>query len=353
MSVELRRAQSAVQTHAHAAVRAHTRAARFLSIESGLLSALNRPVERCHPGGRVRISLGDVWLWFDVSGPSVTSQGDTTVERPVLVAVHGGPGLDHMTVRPALEPLADDIQILYFDLRGHGRSDRSSAEFWNMRTWADDLRRLCDALGLDRPVILGSSFGGDVALTYAALFPDHPGGIILANTTGGHWNDPRVIEAFGRVGGPGAAAIIERVRTYRRDGYAADAEDLQAEFSRVCYPLYSAMPDWADESRRFLARMIRNPDVAAHYDRHEISGFDPWSLLDSVRCPILVVTGEDDPVCPLPVVEELASRLPADTTRLVRLPGARHTIFRDRPDLAYPAVRTFVAQIGEESSPPG
>ena len=45
----------------------------------------------------MRISLGDASLWFDVSGPSVVPQGDTTAERPVLVAVHGGPGLDHMT----------------------------------------------------------------------------------------------------------------------------------------------------------------------------------------------------------------------------------------------------------------
>ena len=50
----------------------------------------------------MRVSLGDVSLWFDVSGPSVIPQGDTTVERPVLVAVHGGPGLDHMTVKSAL-----------------------------------------------------------------------------------------------------------------------------------------------------------------------------------------------------------------------------------------------------------
>jgi proline iminopeptidase len=135
----------------------------------------------------VRISLGDVSLWFDVSGPSVIPQGDTTVERPVLVTVHGGPGLDHMTVKSALQPLAADFQVLYFDLRGHGRSDRGSAESWNMRTWVDDLGRLCDARGLRKPVILGSSFGGDTALTYAALLPDHPSAIILANTTGGHW----------------------------------------------------------------------------------------------------------------------------------------------------------------------
>jgi pimeloyl-ACP methyl ester carboxylesterase len=49
-----------------------------------------------------------------------------------------------MTVKPALEPLAGDFQVLYFDLRGHGRSDPSTAESWNMRSWADDLRRLCD-----------------------------------------------------------------------------------------------------------------------------------------------------------------------------------------------------------------
>jgi pimeloyl-ACP methyl ester carboxylesterase len=189
-----------------------------------------------------------------------------------------------------------------------------------MRTSADDLRRLCEALGLRNRVILGSSFGGDVALTYAALFPEHPGGIILANTTGGHW------------GGPEAATIIERT-------YAGEAEDLQADFNRVCYPLYSAGPGWAGESHRFMARMIMNPDVAGHYMSHGASSFDPWSLLGAVRCPVLVLAGEDDPIALLPVVEELAGQLPDDTTRLVRLPGARHTIFHDRPDLAFPPCR--------------
>jgi pimeloyl-ACP methyl ester carboxylesterase len=93
--------------------------------------------------------------------------------------------------------------------------------------------------------------------------------------------------------------------------------------------------------------MIRNPDVASHYDSHEAPSFDPWSLLGAVRRPILVLAGEDDPVCPLPVVEELASQLPEGTTRFVRLRGARPTIFRDRPDLAFPAVKDFVPQISE------
>jgi pimeloyl-ACP methyl ester carboxylesterase len=285
----------------------------------------------------MRVSLGDVALWFDVSGPSVIARGDTTVERPVVVALHGGPGLDHFMLKSMLAPLAEDFQLLYPDQRGHGRSDHASAESWNLRTWADDLRRLCDALGLRKPVVFGSSFGGDVALTYAALFPDHPGGVILANTTGGHQDQQRVIETFGRLGGDEAAAVVRRA-------YAAPTPEAGAEFNRVCYPLYSGTPGWAEESRQHLARTIRNMDVNLHYS-HELKNFDPWSVLGDVRCPVLVLAGEDDPICPLPVVEELASLLPAETTRLVRLPGARHTIFRDRPDLAFPAVRHFVSQL--------
>jgi hypothetical protein len=53
----------------------------------------------------MRISLGDVTLWFDLSGPSVIPRGDTAVERPTLVAVHGGPGLDHINMKAGLAPL--------------------------------------------------------------------------------------------------------------------------------------------------------------------------------------------------------------------------------------------------------
>jgi pimeloyl-ACP methyl ester carboxylesterase len=93
--------------------------------------------------------------------------------------------------------------------------------------------------------------------------------------------------------------------------------------------------------------MIKNMDVALHYSTHEVHAFDPWSVIGAVRCPVLVLAGEDDPICPLPMVEELAGQLPAETTSFVPLPGARHTIFRDRPDLAFAAVRNFVSQVGD------
>jgi pimeloyl-ACP methyl ester carboxylesterase len=289
------------------------------------------------------IDLGDIRLWFDVSGPSVIPQAAAVVERPTVVAVHGGPGQDHINTKATLAPLAEHAQVIYYDQRGHGRSDYSSANCWNLRTWADDLRRLCDALGLTKPVILGSSFGGFVALTYAALFTDHPGGIILANTTGGHHDDKASVEVFRRLGGDQVAQVAAQ-------DFAELTEESEQEFTRVCYPLYSSKPGFAEEARQRRARSIRTTEVNLHYFRHEAPRFDPWSILASVVCPILILAGEDDPMCPLPVVQELARRLPAETTCLVSLPGARHAIFRDRPDLAFPAVEEFLRQITNADS---
>jgi pimeloyl-ACP methyl ester carboxylesterase len=293
----------------------------------------------------MRISLGDVTLWFDVSGPSVVPRGARAIERPTLVAVHGGPGLDHINLKAELAPLAKHVQVLYYDQRGHGRSDHCTSEFWNLRTWADDLRRLCDVLGLVKPVVLGSSFGGHVALTYAGLFPGHPGGIILANTSGGRSDHQRSVEIFRRLGGDEAAAIAERE-------VAEPTEESLAEFRRVCHPLYSSKPGDAEELQQRQARSIQTTEVNRHYFRNEASGFDPWSVLGMIKSPVPILAGEDDPVCPLPIAEDLTRQLPADTTRLVRLPGARHTIFRDRPDIAFPAVEDFIRRIRTANRPP-
>jgi pimeloyl-ACP methyl ester carboxylesterase len=289
------------------------------------------------------LDLGGTRLWFDVSGPSLLPDGEGVAERPALVAVHGGPGLDHVNMKQALAPLAEDAQIIFYDQRGHGRSDHSRAEFWNLPTWADDLRRLCDALGLAKPVVLGSSFGGFVTLTYAGLFPTHPGGVILTNTTGGHIDYPASVEIFRRLGGDEVAAVAAR-------DFAEVTEGSADEFNRVCHPLYSSKPGFVEESRQGLARSIQTIEVNLHYFRNEAPRFDPWSVLADVSCPVLILAGEDDPICPISVVEDLADRLPAASTRLVRLPQARHRVFRDRPDLAFPAVREFLHDISRHSA---
>jgi pimeloyl-ACP methyl ester carboxylesterase len=68
--------------------------------------------------------------------------------------------VDHSYFKPYFGHLTDLAQVIYLDLREHGRSARHGPAGWNFEVCADDLRAFCDAVGILRPVVLGHSMGG-------------------------------------------------------------------------------------------------------------------------------------------------------------------------------------------------
>jgi proline iminopeptidase len=184
----------------------------------------------------MRVSVGDVSLYFDVSGPGWKLDDHGVRERPVLIGLHGGPGLDGTKHRYQLAALADTAQVIVPDQRGHGRSDPSDAEHWNLATWAADVKALGNVLGIRHPFVFGSSFGGFVAQRYASDHPGDPAGLILASTAARLPGLDELVERFREVGGDEAADVTRR-----------DAEELTeataAEWKRVCGPLLSLNPD--------------------------------------------------------------------------------------------------------------
>jgi proline iminopeptidase len=78
--------------------------------------------------------------------------------------------------------LAESAQVIYLDHRGNGRSDDGPQERWNLAQWGDDVRAFCDVFGIAKPIVLGASFGGMVALAYATRHPDHPSKLLLIST---------------------------------------------------------------------------------------------------------------------------------------------------------------------------
>ena len=129
----------------------------------------------------MRVDIGGgTRLFVDVVGSSLDPTPDAMVPKPALVLLHGGPGSDHSSFRPYFDRFADTHQVVYVDHRGQGRSDeRKDPSGWDLDTWADDVVRLCDALEIERPVVLGLSFGGFVAIRYAARHPAHPSQVVL------------------------------------------------------------------------------------------------------------------------------------------------------------------------------
>lgn len=280
----------------------------------------------------MRIQVGDVRLFFDVEGASLVPDGPELRSRPTLLLLHGGPGFDHSSFKPLFSALADVAQVVYLDHRGNGRSDRSAPDQWTLDRWGDDVFEFCRALEIEHPVVLGQSFGGMVAMAYATRHPDHPGGLILSSTTARTRLD-RVLAAFERLGGPEARAAAEAFWT-------KPGEETLGDYARICFPLYSQTPQDPDAR----TRTVWNFEVMYHFSGGEDRSMNLLPDLSRVRCPTLVLVGEEDPVTPPGDAEDMLAALPASVARLERFEGCGHGVFRDLPDPGLAAIRRFVLE---------
>ena len=287
------------------------------------------------------ITVNGLRLFFDVEGAGLVPDGPRMRQRPTVVLLHGGPGADHSHYRPQMSPLADVAQLVYFDHRGNGRSESGPQEQWTLAQWGDDVRAFCDALGIDKPIVLGASFGGMVALSYATRHPGHAGKLILMSTAarGGAFTDRRVA-LFEQLGGPAAGALARR-RLIDGDTSAAVLDD----WLRICVPQYNRTP--ADPNG--MQRGVRNAEATRWFSRAEGEGnhFDLRPDLHRITCPVLLMGGTLDPMLPVENQREMAALMsqqrPANLVRYEEFVGAGHGLVADAPERALKLMRDFIA----------
>ena len=276
---------------------------------------------------KVRIDIGGgLRLFVDIDGPGLVPDGATMVERPTVLLLHGGPGSDHSWYKSSPVELTDLAQVVYYDHRGDGRSDPGSPADWTLDVWADDVVRLCDALGIDHPIVIGESFGGMVAQRYLARHPGHPARVVLASTAP-RFDLDLVTAAFDRLGGPSAA---DAARQFWTKGPEAILDYLVH-----CMPLYSVEP--GDDAA--LGRVVMNLEVMGRFQTGEHMSMDLGPGLAAATCPVLVVSGELDPICPPEMGEEIVAALLNAEVTFVRVPAASHVVARPR---ASDAIRSFI-----------
>src|SRR5215831_6662597 len=146
------------------------------------------------------VDVNGARLYFDVEGAGLMPFGPTMRAKPTLVLLHGGPGFDHSSFKPAFSALADIAQIVYIDHRRNGRRSGEDPKRWTLAQWADDVKGLCETLGIEKPIVYGVSFGGFVAQAYATRYPEHPAKLVLVSTAARiDYNE--IFAAFERVGG--------------------------------------------------------------------------------------------------------------------------------------------------------
>ena len=268
-------------------------------------------------GMRVQIEPG-VRLFVDVDGCSHRPDGDRLKKYPTLVLLHGGPGHDHSAFKPDLLPLAEDMQVVFVDHRGMGRSDRRDPSEWNLDQWADDVIRVCDALGIEKPFVLGASFGAMVAMRYLARHPTHAAKVVL-------------------VCGTARVVVEEQLAVLDKRGVRREVREAAEAFWRNPTPENGAAFLPLSESIYAVAaplppsRSVSNYDVMFHFMLGEMQTMDLLPGLAGTTTPTLVLGGIEDPVTPASGMVAIADAIGPNAT-LELIAHASHFVWADRPD---------------------
>lgn len=100
--------------------------------------------------------------------------------RPPLLFIHGWT-CDRSYFAPQFKHFRRTHRVVSVDLRGHGQSDKPQQDY-TMALFAEDLAWLCGQLKLTKPVMIGHSMGGVIALEMAARFPELPAAIVALDS---------------------------------------------------------------------------------------------------------------------------------------------------------------------------
>lgn len=271
-----------------------------------------------------------------------------------LLLLHGWPEFWYVW-RKCIPVLARDFDVIAPDLRGFGESDKPSpgpsAEA-GAEVHAADIAALIDALGLGRVGVVSHDVGAYAAQSLARLQPERVRGLFFFNCPypgiGGRWAAPEHLieiwyQSFQQQ--PWAAALVgssrAACRTYFRhflshwahDPHAFD-EDLEAWVDNFMKP--------GNLQGGF------NWYLAAHQARMAVMRGDlPQALRAPIAVPTRVLWGESDPILRSAWADRLGEFFTEVTVTTV--PEAGHFVHYEKPDLACHEIRTFFANLREET----
>lgn len=282
----------------------------------------------------MRAKIRDTELFFDVEGAALVVDGPRMREKPVAFLIHGGPGVDHTGFKPTFSPLSQKMQLVYFDQRGQGRSARGPKETYTLDNNVEDMEALRQYLGLDKIVVIGASYGGMVALTYASRYPDRVSHLIAIVTVPDSRFLQRAQEILAERGTDEQKAIAQRLW----DGNFEDEEQLRQYF-KVMRSLYSLTYD-PDFPQKSWDRAILSIDAINIAFGGFLRTYDIRDQLPNITAPTLVIAGQHDWICPPEFSQDIADAIPNADLRIFENSG--HAVRADEPDALLDAIAGFI-----------
>ncbi len=285
----------------------------------------------------MRAHIRDTEIFFDVDGTGLVASEGRVWERPTAFLIHGGPGADHLSLKDRYGALAQSMQLIYFDHRGHGRSARDSVEKYTLDENVEDMEALRRYLGLEQIVSIGTSYGGMVAMAHAARYPGSVSHLILIATAAHAGYAARARQIVAERGTPEQQLQCEALFAGRLD----TAEKLR-HFHDVMGSLYSRTHDGA-LAKTGLDRTIFTPEPLnmAHGPDGFLRRFDLRPQLSAITAPTFIASGRHDWICAPEFSAEIHRLMPASDLRIFEESG--HSIGTDEPQKLVDAIVGFIA----------
>ena len=224
-------------------------------------------------------------------------------------------------------PLAKQFDVLAYDQRGLGQSDKPDVPY-SMADYADDAAALMTEQGLDQALVLGVSFGGMVAQELVLRHPGRVKRLILAcSSPGGDGGASFPFHKIGHLKGEARARHLIPISDTRRDAaWAAAHPDLHAQIVAM-----GAVDPYADEPGHAMGAQ-RQLEARAHHDA--------WDRLPQIACPVMIAAGRYDGIALPATQEKMAARI--GDARLQFFDGGHMFMIQDRA--VAPAMAAFLTE---------
>lgn len=246
-------------------------------------------------------------------------------DGPPLVLLHGNP-LDSREWRRQFDGLSDAFTVVAWDMPGCGRSS-DPPETWSISDYVRCLASFIQALDLDRPHILGLSFGSGLALELYHRYPRIPRSLILASAYAG-W----------------AGSLSPEAVEQRKQGMLRLISSSPDQLASNLIPTLlteSAPPKLVEELRAILLEFHpvgQRAILGAGFAEHDLR-----DVLPTVTVPTLLLYGDRDARSPMTVAEQLHASIPG--SQLIVIPGAGHLSDMEAPDRFNAEVAAFLRSL--------
>jgi proline iminopeptidase len=268
-------------------------------------------------------------------------------DGPPVIVLHGGPDFDHTYLLPELDRLANSCHLIYFDQRGRGRSaDGVLPEDVTIASEIDDIDTIRGHFGLESVAVLGHSWGGVLALEYAAHHRGRVTHLILVDTAPASSDDASFLrDALRRQRTATELAMMETLSAsaeFQRGDIGREAEYYRLHFRPAFYDtrhldaLVSRLRGHFTEADIVRAREIEHRLYAETWTS---GAYDLLASLGAVHIPALVVHGADDFI-PVAIATNVAAALPNAQLRV--LPDCGHFPFLEAWDQFHDLIKDFL-----------